>query len=352
MVFFGYTNCPDICRAVMANLASALTRLDEADRDDVEVVFVTTDPARDTAPVLRSYLDALRHLVHRRHRGDRRDRRGGPLDRRRDGGASCRAAATRSARTRPRSPASTRPTRRRSTGTRTRRPRSSPRTSTPCWEARHDCLVDPQPLDRRSGTSARCRCAATRWRSSSGSSRRSGSPSGAGWPAAAGPGDIQDLAVWAVIFGLVGARLYHVLTDSDRYFGANGSLWEIVYVWRGGLGVWGGIALGAVGVMIGAKLKGIRFWPVLDVMAPSVAGRPGDRPLGQLVQPGAVRPADRPAVGPGDRRRPPAARLRGLRDLPPDVPLRVPVEPGRVRRPDLARPPLPLRARTDAGRST
>ena len=57
------------------------------------------------------------------------------------------------------------------------------------------------------------------------------------WVARGGrAGDIQDLAVWAVIFGLVGARLYHVVTDSDRYFGADGSLWEIVYVWRGGLG--------------------------------------------------------------------------------------------------------------------
>ena len=57
LVFFGYTNCPDICGLVMSNLASAMKRLDEADRERVEVVFVTTDPARDTAPVLRGYLD-------------------------------------------------------------------------------------------------------------------------------------------------------------------------------------------------------------------------------------------------------------------------------------------------------
>jgi len=57
LVFFGYTNCPDICSAVMANLASAMTRLDDRDRDQVDVVFVTTDPERDTAEVLRRYLD-------------------------------------------------------------------------------------------------------------------------------------------------------------------------------------------------------------------------------------------------------------------------------------------------------
>ena len=48
LVFFGYTNCPDVCPVVMANLASALVRLDPADRDRSQVVFVTTDPARDT----------------------------------------------------------------------------------------------------------------------------------------------------------------------------------------------------------------------------------------------------------------------------------------------------------------
>ena len=56
LVFFGYTNCPDICQVVMANIASSLTRLDPADRAKVAMVFVTTDPARDTRPVLRSYL--------------------------------------------------------------------------------------------------------------------------------------------------------------------------------------------------------------------------------------------------------------------------------------------------------
>ncbi|MFD1945764.1 SCO family protein [Nocardioides aestuarii] len=57
LVFFGYTNCPDICQTVMANVTAGLTRLDDADRDQVDVVFVTTDPARDDEQVLRTYLD-------------------------------------------------------------------------------------------------------------------------------------------------------------------------------------------------------------------------------------------------------------------------------------------------------
>ena len=59
LVFFGYSQCPDICQVVMSNLSSAMTRLDDADRDRVDVVFVTTDPARDTPEVLRRYLDAF-----------------------------------------------------------------------------------------------------------------------------------------------------------------------------------------------------------------------------------------------------------------------------------------------------
>jgi protein SCO1 len=57
LVFFGYTHCPDICQVVMANIAAGLVRLDERQRSKVAMVFVTTDPARDTAGTLRSYLD-------------------------------------------------------------------------------------------------------------------------------------------------------------------------------------------------------------------------------------------------------------------------------------------------------
>jgi prolipoprotein diacylglyceryl transferase len=91
------------------------------------------------------------------------------------------------------------------------------------------------------------------------------------WVARGGrPGDVQDLAIWAVPFGLVGGRLYHVITDHDLYFGPGRHPIEALYVWRGGLGVWGAIALGAVGVIIGARRKGIRLLPVLDAMAPGV----------------------------------------------------------------------------------
>jgi protein SCO1/2 len=57
LVFFGYTHCPDICNVVLANFASALRGASPAVRKEVRLLFVTTDPARDTPDVVRDYLD-------------------------------------------------------------------------------------------------------------------------------------------------------------------------------------------------------------------------------------------------------------------------------------------------------
>ncbi|MEI2712828.1 MAG: prolipoprotein diacylglyceryl transferase [Nocardioides sp.] len=82
--------------------------------------------------------------------------------------------------------------------------------------------------------------------------------------------EVADIALWAVPFGLIGGRLYHVLTDSHLYFGEGRHPIEALYVWRGGLGVWGAIALGAVGAMIAARRMQIRWLPLLDALAPGV----------------------------------------------------------------------------------
>lgn len=91
------------------------------------------------------------------------------------------------------------------------------------------------------------------------------------WVARGGaPGEVSDLAIWAVPFGLVGGRLYHVATDWELYFGEGKNPVTALYVWRGGLGIWGAIALGAVGVMIGCRARGIKVLPLLDALAPGV----------------------------------------------------------------------------------
>ena len=57
LLFFGYTHCPDVCIAVLSDVSLALQRLAPADRDQIQMVFVTTDPARDQEKQIRRYLD-------------------------------------------------------------------------------------------------------------------------------------------------------------------------------------------------------------------------------------------------------------------------------------------------------
>ena len=57
LLFFGYTHCPDVCIAVLSDVSLALQRLAPADRDQIQLVFVTTDPARDQETQIRRYLD-------------------------------------------------------------------------------------------------------------------------------------------------------------------------------------------------------------------------------------------------------------------------------------------------------
>lgn len=90
------------------------------------------------------------------------------------------------------------------------------------------------------------------------------------------PGAIQDIALWAVPFGIVGGRLYHVITDPQLYFGAGRQPIEALYVWHGGLGIWGAIALGALGAWIGARRAGAPFGEIAAVLAPAI-------PLAQAI---------------------------------------------------------------------
>ena len=135
-------------------------------------------------------------------------------------------------------------------------------------------------------------------------------------PAARGAGigtrkdDASAIAIWAVLAGVIGARLYHVVTDWDRFEGDLGRH-------RQDLG-------GRPRHPRRARSPGPRR-PLgrpaprhpdgrrAQHAPPRDAAGAGDRPVGQLVQPGALRPADRPAVGARDRRRAPPAGLPSAR---------------------------------------
>ncbi|MGH3321634.1 MAG: prolipoprotein diacylglyceryl transferase [Streptosporangiaceae bacterium] len=91
------------------------------------------------------------------------------------------------------------------------------------------------------------------------------------WIARGGsPGVIADIATWAVPFGLVGARLYHVITDYELYFGPGRNPLGVFYIWNGGLGIWGAVALGAVGAWIACRRRGISVLAFADAAAPGV----------------------------------------------------------------------------------
>ncbi|MEU2605672.1 prolipoprotein diacylglyceryl transferase [Streptomyces albus] len=134
------------------------------------------------------------------------------------------------------------------------------------------------------------------------------------WVARGGqPGTVADIAVWAVPFGLVGGRLYHVVTDYQLYFGEGRDSVDALRIWDGGLGIWGAIALGALGAWIGCRRRGIALPAYADAVAPGIVlaqalgrwgnwfnqelfGRPTDLPWALKIDP-AHRPVDTPDVG-------------------------------------------------------
>ncbi|MBB3051690.1 prolipoprotein diacylglyceryl transferase [Prauserella isguenensis] len=91
------------------------------------------------------------------------------------------------------------------------------------------------------------------------------------WQARGGTkGTIIDIAVWAAPMGLIGGRLYHVITDNQLYFGEGRDPIRALYIWEGGLGIWGAIALGAVGAWIACRRRGIPLPAVADAVAPGI----------------------------------------------------------------------------------
>ena len=80
----------------------------------------------------------------------------------------------------------------------------------------------------------------------------------------------SDAGVWGVLFGIVGARLYHVITSPQAYFGKNGDVVHVLYVWNGGLGIWGAVAGGALGVWLACRRAKVSFLLFADAAAPGL----------------------------------------------------------------------------------
>ena len=79
-----------------------------------------------------------------------------------------------------------------------------------------------------------------------------------------------DIALWAVPFGIVGGRIFHVLTHLNDYFYAGADFTAVFRIWEGGLAIYGALAFGILGAWIGARFAGVRFWSFVDAVAPGV----------------------------------------------------------------------------------
>jgi prolipoprotein diacylglyceryl transferase len=88
-------------------------------------------------------------------------------------------------------------------------------------------------------------------------------------------GVVSEVAVIAIPAGVIGGRLYHVVTSPEQYFGSGGSLLSILKIWNGGLGIWGAIALGVLGALVAYRRMGRErelpsFKTFLDALAPGI----------------------------------------------------------------------------------
>ena len=91
------------------------------------------------------------------------------------------------------------------------------------------------------------------------------------WQARGGTADSMEMmVVVGVPFGIVGARLYHVITDYQLYFGPGRQPLNALKIWEGGLGLWGAIAFGVLGGYLVARRRKIAFPAVLDAVAPAI----------------------------------------------------------------------------------
>jgi prolipoprotein diacylglyceryl transferase len=86
----------------------------------------------------------------------------------------------------------------------------------------------------------------------------------------AAPYAILDVSVWAVPCGIIGARIYHVITSPQLYFGKGGNPVGVFYIWQGGLGIWGAVAGGAFGAWVAARRLGIPLSFIADALAPGL----------------------------------------------------------------------------------
>ncbi|MGF2949780.1 prolipoprotein diacylglyceryl transferase [Microbacterium alcoholitolerans] len=127
------------------------------------------------------------------------------------------------------------------------------------------------------------------------------------------PGVVVDIALWAVPIGIAGGRVYHVITHPGDYFYPGANLWRTLFVWEGGLAIFGAILAGSLGAFIACRRAGLRLLSFADALAPGLLiaqavgrfgnyfnqelfGTPTDLPWGLQIDP--TSPAFPPGMAP------------------------------------------------------
>lgn len=91
------------------------------------------------------------------------------------------------------------------------------------------------------------------------------------WRARGGtPETLDGILVWAVLAGIIGARIYHVITDAELYFGPGRTWYRAFYIWEGGLGIWGAVIGGALVAWWRCRKAHVSFAALVDVVAPGL----------------------------------------------------------------------------------
>lgn len=82
--------------------------------------------------------------------------------------------------------------------------------------------------------------------------------------------DVYDAAIVAIPAGIIGGRIYHVITDAPKYFGEGQNPWQAFNITAGGLGIWGAVILGGLAVWVLFRIKGVPLAPFADAVAPGI----------------------------------------------------------------------------------
>ena len=151
---------------------------------------------------------------------------------------------------------------------------------------------------------------------------------------------VYDVALWGFPAGVIGGRLYFIATSWSE---VPPHWWGPFAIWKGGLGIWGGIALGTLAGIWVLRRRGANVTLFMDAAAPGLLVAQAIGRIGNYFNQELFGGPSKLPVGARDLSRASSRRLRAVRDLPADVPVRADLEPAARRRARVAGPASPIK---------